>query len=96
MARPGDTRAQIDDDEHQLKRVLAMIDEATSPAARQATYERRVIEEMEAQMGQRIETRGCSRCGGTMYRTVDVDENGNPTSYPQYVCSNGACGNVEG
>lgn len=44
-------------------------------------------------MGQRIETKGCRGCGGTMYRTVDVDENGVPTSYPQYVCS--SCGAVE-
>lgn len=46
-------------------------------------------------MGQRIETKGCGRCGGTMYKTVDVDENGNPTSQTQWVCSSSSCGAVE-
>lgn len=44
-------------------------------------------------MGQQIETKGCPKCGGTMYRTVDTDEHGNPTSQPQFVCS--GCGAVE-
>lgn len=43
-------------------------------------------------MGQQIQTCGCQKCGGTMYKTIETDQNGNPTSESQYVCSN--CGNV--
>lgn len=44
-------------------------------------------------MGQEIQTKGCGRCGGTMYKTRDVDENGNVSSESQYVCN--SCGAVE-
>ncbi|GGU67507.1 hypothetical protein GCM10010211_36030 [Streptomyces albospinus] len=44
-------------------------------------------------MGQMIETRGCGKCHSTMYKTVETDENGNPTDESQWVCSN--CGHVE-
>ncbi|MCK7622283.1 hypothetical protein MUU72_03940 [Streptomyces sp. RS10V-4] len=44
-------------------------------------------------MGQLIQTRGCGRCGGTMYRTVETDDEGNPTGESQFVCA--ACGHVE-
>ncbi len=44
-------------------------------------------------MGQLIQTRGCSKCGGTMYRTVETDRDGNPTQESQFVCS--ACGHIE-
>lgn len=37
-----------------------------------------------------IQTKGCGRCGGTMYRTVDHNGSGSP-----YVCSNLSCGAVE-
>jgi hypothetical protein len=44
-------------------------------------------------VGQGIQTKGCGRCSGTMYKTVETDENGNVTGESQYVCS--ACGAVE-
>ncbi|AIA01001.1 hypothetical protein ACFU90_24700 [Streptomyces noursei] len=44
-------------------------------------------------MGQLIQTRGCGKCGGTMYRTVETDGDGNPTQESQFVCS--ACGHIE-
>lgn len=37
-----------------------------------------------------IQTKGCGRCGGTMYQTVDHSGSGSP-----YVCSNLSCGAVE-
>ncbi|MEW2527980.1 hypothetical protein [Streptomyces sp. NPDC047071] len=47
-------------------------------------------------MPQGIQTQGCVKCGGTMWRTVDVDENGDPTGEPpQFVCDNPDCGNVQ-
>lgn len=44
-------------------------------------------------MGQRIETKGCGGCQGTMYKTVETDDGGNPTSETQWVCQ--SCGKVE-
>ncbi|MFI0822246.1 hypothetical protein ACH4TX_42265 [Streptomyces sp. NPDC021098] len=46
-------------------------------------------------MGQRIETKGCGACSGTMYKTTETDDAGNPTSETQWVCSNPTCGAVE-
>lgn len=37
-----------------------------------------------------IETRGCSQCGGTMYRTVEPGGGGS-----QWVCASSSCGAVE-
>lgn len=37
-----------------------------------------------------IQTKGCGRCGGTMYKTVDHNGSGGP-----FVCSNPSCGTVE-
>jgi hypothetical protein len=36
-----------------------------------------------------IETKGCHRCGGTMYRTVEPGGGG------QWICSNTSCGAME-
>lgn len=49
-----------------------------------------ITDQMEHQMGQTIQTRGCHACGNTMYKTVETDENGNPTSESQYICA--SCG----
>ncbi|MFE9742980.1 hypothetical protein [Streptomyces sp. NPDC006477] len=43
--------------------------------------------------GQTIQTRGCSKCGATMYRTVETDSSGNPTGSAMFICS--SCGNME-
>lgn len=45
-----------------------------------------------AELGTGVETRGCPRCGSTMYRTYETDDRGNVTSQSQFVCNN--CGNV--
>lgn len=44
------------------------------------------------EVGQRIATRGCSKCGGTQYRTEEVDANGNMTNAALWIC--GACGHM--
>lgn len=43
-------------------------------------------------MGQEIRTQGCGNCGGTMYKTVETDADGNLTGESQFVCN--SCGNV--
>lgn len=43
--------------------------------------------------GQEIQTRGCSKCGGTMYKTKDLDDDGNTNWETNYICSN--CGAIE-
>lgn len=42
-----------------------------------------------------IQTKGCSGCGGTMYKTYETDENGQVTSESQWICANPQCGNME-
>ncbi|MEC4020517.1 hypothetical protein [Streptomyces sp. H27-D2] len=44
-------------------------------------------------MGQTIATKGCGKCGGTMYRTIETDSDGNATNETAWVCN--SCGNVE-
>lgn len=81
-------------------RVLAMLDAALADSARhrgieeQRATDRQITDEMESTMGQVIQTAGCPNCGGTMYKTVEVDENNNPISAGPYVCSN--CGHMAG
>jgi hypothetical protein len=43
-------------------------------------------------MGQRIETRGCSNCGGTQYKTIETDDKGNATGESVWVCN--GCGHM--
>ncbi|MFD9488037.1 hypothetical protein [Streptomyces sp. NPDC059991] len=93
-ATPGDGPQEIEQHEQERIAVLALLDAALDEVAPHRTADRQITDEMEATMGQTIQTRGCSKCGGTMYRTVDVDEHGNPISVPQFVCN--SCGNVEG
>lgn len=76
--------------EKQVQEALALLDVALVDYDKHVAYDKAVTGQMEVQMGQTIETRGCQNCGGTMYRTVDTDENGNPTNVSQYIC--GACG----
>lgn len=94
-AEPGDGQREVEQRQQGLVDVLALLDAALDEVAPHRTADRQITDEMEATMGQTIQTKGCGKCGGTMYRTVDVDENGNPTGAVQYVCSNTSCGNME-
>ncbi|MFF7365801.1 hypothetical protein [Streptomyces sp. NPDC008125] len=77
--------------EGQLQMALHLLDGALAHLDGPALLDREITDEMEARMGQRIETQGCTAgCGGTMYKTVDLDDAGNPTSSTTWVC--GKCG----
>lgn len=76
-----------------LEHALALLDIALAPYDEKQRPYREATERMEDLMGQTIQTRGCSKCQGTMYKTVETDENGNPTNESQFICSN--CGNME-
>lgn len=90
----GDTVEDIEQRQVQRQHAFALLDEAMGERAVQRDTDRQVVTEMETQMGQLIQTRGCGKCGGTMYRTVETDDQGNPTGYSMYICNN--CGNMEG
>ncbi|MFE5090587.1 hypothetical protein ACFRCI_09320 [Streptomyces sp. NPDC056638] len=74
-------------------RALALLDVALGPRAVEREHDRQILTEMETTMGQTIQTRGCSKCGGTMYKMIETDDQGNPTSESMYICNN--CGNIE-
>lgn len=76
-----------------IEHALALLDVALASYDEAQRPYRETTEQMEAMMGQTIQTRGCSKCGGTMYKTVDTDENGNPTNESQFICT--GCGNME-
>ncbi|GGZ22320.1 hypothetical protein GCM10010387_14350 [Streptomyces inusitatus] len=78
-----------------LQTVLAALDHVLDTLHPTRAADRHITRALEAQMGQTIQTRGCPKCGGTMYRTVDTDPDGNQIGAPQYVCSNHTCGTVE-
>ncbi|WP_327413248.1 hypothetical protein [Streptomyces sp. NBC_01233] len=96
----AETADQVTAREAETARVLALLDMALAGSARhrgaeeQCATDRQTTAEMESTMGQTIQTAGCPKCGGTMYRTVDTDEHGNPIGMGPYVCSN--CGNMAG
>jgi hypothetical protein len=92
-ALPGDTPADIEQHEEQRQRALALIDVALGERAVQQERDRQILTEMEAHMGQQIMTKGCSKCGGTMYKIIETDSNGNPTGETAYCCQ--SCGNME-
>ncbi|MFD5198869.1 hypothetical protein ACFWM7_01610 [Streptomyces sp. NPDC058375] len=92
-ALPGDTADDVERHETERIQALALLDVALADHDATRTRDRKITDEMEARMGQTIQTRGCSKCGGTMYRTVDTDENGNPTNMSQFICN--GCGNME-
>ncbi|MFE6690508.1 hypothetical protein ACFVFQ_29060 [Streptomyces sp. NPDC057743] len=89
VAATGETADDITIRERGRQEAFGLLDYAL--ALRGGCRSRRPMEDLH--MGQLIETRGCGRCGGTMYRTVETDERGNPTQESQFVCS--ACGHVE-
>ncbi|MCY0919589.1 MULTISPECIES: hypothetical protein [unclassified Streptomyces] len=94
----GDVRAR----EAETARVMALLDAAIAEGtkAREVTdqrhADRQITTQMEATMGQLIQTAGCPvpGCGGTMYKTVEVDENNQPIGSGPYVCSK--CGAMAG
>lgn len=95
---PAESVEQVAAREQGTARVMAMLDAAIA-AGRQGTEEQRVTDrqitaEMESTMGQTVQTRGCSKCGGTMYRIVETDQHGNPTNASLFCCNN--CGHMEG
>ncbi len=95
---PAESAEQVAAREAGTADVMAMLDAAIAAGRRgteeQRATDRQTIVEMEAIMGQTIQTRGCSKCGGTMYRVVETDSHGNPISSSVYVCN--GCGNMEG
>ncbi len=87
VAAPGETANEIETRESNRLNAIAMLDTALIlrgvpiPANKGGTT-----------MGQQIETRGCSACGGTQWKTIDTDDDGNPTSETTWVC--GSCGHM--
>lgn len=92
VARTGESSAEIEERESQRQHAIGLLDVVLGDRAERET-DRQILTAMEERMGQMIQTRGCSKCGGTMYRTVDTDENGNPTSVTQFICT--SCGHME-
>ncbi|MGX1977123.1 hypothetical protein [Streptomyces kronopolitis] len=89
VAYEGETSEDIEIRERCRQEALAALDFAiTLRGGRCATMQKEPTE-----MGQQIVTRGCGKCGGTMYKTIETDSNGNPTNESQYVCQ--GCGNIE-
>jgi predicted RNA-binding Zn-ribbon protein involved in translation (DUF1610 family) len=90
IALTGESEAQTERREAERLYALSLLDAVLDTEQRRS--DRKITSEMESTMGQVIQTTGCPKCGGTMYRTVDTDKNGNPTGGAQYVC--GTCGHV--
>lgn len=98
----SETAADVAAREAEKARVLAMLDaviydraEQRNPGAQeQRDSDRRITDRMESHMGQVIQTCGCPKCGGTMYKTIEVDENNQPIGSGPYVCGN--CGHMAG
>ncbi|MBT2508786.1 hypothetical protein J7I98_23445 [Streptomyces sp. ISL-98] len=93
-AIPGDSPEDIERHQQEREHAIALLDAALGERATQRDADRRIVNEMESSMGQLIQTRGCGKCGGTMYRTVETDDQGNPTGYSMYICQ--GCGHMEG
>ncbi|GAA2957403.1 hypothetical protein [Streptomyces enissocaesilis] len=68
----------IEQRHEQRHHAFALLDIALGERAVQREADRQIVTEMEAQTGQTIQTRGCSKCGSTTYRTVETDEPGQP------------------
>ncbi|MGW2582142.1 hypothetical protein ACWCYZ_12520 [Streptomyces virginiae] len=104
--RCGSWRAQSETSEDvtareaETARVMALLDAAIDESAElrgtkvRRDTDRQITDEMESIMGQVIQTAGCPECGGTMYKTIEVDENNQPIGAGPYVCNN--CGHMAG
>ncbi|MFB7919342.1 hypothetical protein [Streptomyces sp. NPDC056061] len=87
-----DSAEDITQREADRRHALSLLNSALTHKDEKRAQDQAIIDEMEARMGQLIQTQGCPNCGGTMYKTIETDENGNPTNESQYVC--GGCGHV--
>ncbi|QKN87612.1 hypothetical protein QEN63_gp27 [Streptomyces phage Vondra] len=92
VALKGDTGAAIERREAKRLDALSLLDSALDEMNPHRIADRAIIAEMEARMGQEIRTTGCPKCGGSMYKTVETDDQGNPTNESQFVCQ--GCGHV--
>lgn len=92
-ALDGDTAEVIEQHYDEHLRALALLDAALGPRAVEREQDKKILTEMETTMGQGIATKGCSNCGGTMYKTYETDDAGNPTSETNWIC--GGCGHME-
>lgn len=90
MAYEGETPEDIEIRERSRQETLAVLDYAIALRG----GGRATLLKEDPDMGTQIATRGCSACGGTMYKTVEVDDNGQVTGETQFVCSNNSCGAV--
>lgn len=96
----SETDAQVSAREAETADVMALLDAALAASPRrlgaevQRATDRQATAEMETTMGQTVQTRGCSKCQGTMYRIVETDQHGNPTNASLFCCNN--CGHMEG
>ncbi|MFJ7586802.1 hypothetical protein ACIQZO_05270 [Streptomyces sp. NPDC097617] len=97
---PAESAEQVAAREAGTADVMALLDAAITAGRRgteeQRATDRQITSEMESTMGQVIQTAGCPvpGCGGTMYKTIEVDENQQPIGSGPYVCSK--CGAMAG
>ena len=88
----SECRSFSEEHKEELNHALALLNIALADYDARHAQVRQITDEMGARMGQTIQTQGCPKCQGTMYKTVETDENGVPTGETQWVCS--SCGNV--
>jgi len=87
VAYEGETAEDIEIRERSRQEALAALDYAIALRG----VGRASIQE-EPTMGQQIATRGCRQCGGTQYKTIETDQNGNPTNESLWICN--GCGHM--
>lgn len=87
VAAAGETAEDIEDRERGRQHALALLDLVITSRGKTPLPCRE-----EDPMGQQIATRGCSKCGATQWKTIETDENGNPTNETTWVC--GSCGHM--
>lgn len=98
-AGSGWSDQEIESTERQVQEAISLLDDVIAQRKEAGVWHGggssvpRVVAG-EILMGQDIQTQGCSRCGGTMCKTVETDGDGKPTSESQFVCGNSSCGNV--
>lgn len=78
---------------------LALLEDVLGPADPAADRERTEARRLAScgiftppQMSPMIQTTGCPKCGGTMYKTIETDKDGNPIGAGPYVCN--GCGHM--
>ncbi|MFG2617829.1 hypothetical protein ACGFXC_09370 [Streptomyces sp. NPDC048507] len=92
----GESADRVAAREAETASVLALLDAAIagrrSGGEEQRIRDREITDQMEITMSPRIQTTGCPKCGGTMYKTIETDENGNPIGAGPFVCN--SCGHM--